>query len=95
MENQPLHAILANGDSMAQTRQNSTANTIRAMAAECRVTYVRTNSDALAHHITRLSGDDVEFDEIEQLLIALQRAGRVSRTELIQLQASYLHEAKP
>ena len=51
-------------------------------------------NDALAHHITRLSGDDVEFDEIVELLIALQKAGHVSRTELIRLQASYLREAK-
>jgi hypothetical protein len=48
----------------------------------------------LAHHITRLAGDDVELDEIEQLLIALQRSGHLSRAEMIQLQASYLREAR-
>ena len=52
-----------------------------------------TISGALAHHITRLSGDDVELDEIEQLLIALQRARHLTRTELVRLQASYLREA--
>jgi hypothetical protein len=35
----------------------------------------------LAHHITRLAEDDVELDEIEQLLIALQRSGHLSRAE--------------
>ena len=79
---------------MAARRQDSTANAIRRLAARHGVSYVRTQNDALAHHITRLSGDDVEFDEIEELLIALQKAGYVSRTELIRLQASYLREAK-
>jgi hypothetical protein len=48
----------------------------------------------LAHHITRLAGDDVELDEIEQLLIALQRSGHLSRAEMIQLQAAYLRESR-
>ncbi|MFZ2158041.1 MAG: hypothetical protein WAV72_18225 [Bradyrhizobium sp.] len=49
----------------------------------------------MAHHISRLAGDTVELDEIEQLLIGLQRAKHITRTEMIQLQARYLHEAKP
>ena len=36
-----------------------------------------------------------ELDEIEQLLIGLQRAKHITRIEMIQLQARYLHEAKP
>jgi hypothetical protein len=44
------------------------------MAMEARVVYVPTAKGLLAHYITRLT-DDVEFDEIEQLLIAPQRAG--------------------
>jgi hypothetical protein len=43
----------------------------------------------------RLAGDMVELDEIEQLLIGLQRAKHITRIEVIQLQARYLHEAKP
>jgi hypothetical protein len=35
------------------------------------------------------------LDEIEQLLIALQRAGHLSRTELVRLQANYLRETRP
>jgi hypothetical protein len=45
--------------------------------------------------MTRLAGDRVELDEVEQLLIALQRAGHLSRTEVVRLQARYLREAKP
>jgi hypothetical protein len=55
---------------------------------------VRTGNDTLADHITRLAGDDVELDEIEYLLIALQRGGYLSRSELVRLQANYLNEAK-
>jgi hypothetical protein len=64
------------------------------MAEQHRVAYVPTETDRLAHHITGLAGDHVELDEVEQMLIALQRAGHVSRTELVRLQASYLREAK-
>jgi len=45
-------------------------------------------------HITSpLTADEVVFDEIEELLIALQRAGHLSRAELVRLQARYLREA--
>jgi hypothetical protein len=37
----------------------------------------------------------VEPDEIEQLLFALQRAGHLTRVEMIRLQAKYLREARP
>ena len=80
---------------MAEMFQSVTALHIRELARKYHVHYVRTENDALAHHITRLAGDDVELDEIEQLLIALQRAGHLSRTELVRLQASYLRKAKP
>jgi hypothetical protein len=65
------------------------------MAQEHQVAYSRTEHDLLAQHITRLAGDDVQLDEIEQLLIALQRDGHLTRAEMIQLQANYLREARP
>jgi hypothetical protein len=76
-------------------RENSTvAAQIRKLAREHHVAYVRTSRDALAHHITRLAGDDVQLDEIEQLLIALQRSGHLSRIEMVKLQAAYLRESR-
>lgn len=80
---------------MTDQTETATAARIRKMAREHHVAYVQTSRDALAHHITRLAGDDVQLDEIEQLLIALQRSGHLSRTEMVQLQAAYLREAKP
>ena len=76
---------------MSEARhQTDTEATIRALAERYQVRYVPTEADVLAHHITRLSGDDVVFDDTELLLIALQRAGHLSRTDAVLLQADYL-----
>jgi hypothetical protein len=80
---------------VSEPTESATATRIRTMAREHHVTYVRSPRDTAAHHITRLAGDHVEFDEVEQLLIALQRSGYLSRTEMVQLQAAYLRESKP
>jgi hypothetical protein len=74
---------------------STTATHIRKMARKFHVAYAGTRTDMLARHITRLAGDDVELDEIEKLLIALQRAGHLTRAEVVRLQARYLREAKP
>jgi hypothetical protein len=73
---------------------SSTAVLIRDLAAKHHVSYVATHSDMLAGHITRLSSDNVRLDDVEYLLIALQRAGHITRDQLVRLQAQYLREAK-
>jgi len=73
---------------------SSTAALIRDMAAKHNVAYVPTRSDLLANDITRLSSDNVRLDEVECMLIALQRAGHIDRNEVIHLQARYLREVK-
>jgi predicted LPLAT superfamily acyltransferase len=85
---------LREGEFMSARRHSSTAAIIRRMAEQHHVAYAQTEKDELARHMTRLAGDDVELDEVEQMLIALQRAGHLSRVELVRLQASYLREAK-
>ena len=75
--------------------QSSTADYIRGLAAQHHVTYVQTHSDQLAMHMTRLADDAIQPDEIECMLFALQRAGHLSRRELVRLQVEYLREAKP
>jgi hypothetical protein len=80
---------------MSSRPQTTVAAAIRQMAEEHHVAYAGTKNDALARHIARLAGDDVELDEVERLLIALQRAGHLSRADAVRLQASYLREAKP
>ena len=74
-------------------RQSATAVAIREMARQHNVHYVGTESDVFAHHMTRLAGDTVILDDVEQTLLALQRAGHLSRRDVVRLQASYLREA--
>jgi hypothetical protein len=69
------------------------ADNIRALAARHGVSYTQTATDVWANHVTRISGDDVALDEIELLLVALQRAGHLSRPEALRLQVTYLREA--
>ena len=77
-------------------RQHPTATYIRELAAKHGVAYRMTKGDALAADLSRLADNEpVDFDEVEQMLIALQRAGHLDRTELVRLQAKYLNEAKP
>lgn len=80
---------------MTERAEKAVASRIRKMALKHRVVYVRAPHDGLAHDITRLAGDDVQLDEVEQLLIALQRSGHLSRIEMVKLQAAYLREASP
>ena len=72
---------------------SATARVIQNLAEQNHVTYHLTDSDQLAHHMTRLTGDVVEIDPIEQLLIGLQRAGHIDRTLMVRLQARYLRES--
>ena len=71
-----------------------TAGEILSLAERHGVAYTPTANDAWAHDVTHLADDDVTLDEIELLLIELQRAGHLSRPEALKLQVNYLREAK-
>ena len=71
------------------------AAAIRALAERHRIAYVETATDLLGHHITRLAGDDVDLDDTQRLLIALERAGTISGRDAVRLHAAYLNEARP
>lgn len=73
----------------------STEACIRELALRHHVVFVPTKLDAFAQEVTRLAADHVQLDEVECLLVGLQRAGHLSRPELVHLQAKYLREAKP
>ncbi len=79
---------------MHGTHKNDEATAIRALADQHKVAYAATATDSWANHVTRLAGDDVVLDEIELLLVALQRAGHLSRPEALGLQVKYLRELK-
>jgi hypothetical protein len=71
-----------------------TAAAILTMAQQHGIAYAPTANDVWAHDVTRLADDDVTLDEIELLLLELQRAGHLSRPEALRLQANYLREAR-
>lgn len=62
------------------------------LAQQHGITYVRTPYDELAEAITRLSDDDIEMDDVELLLIALERAGVVPSANILPLHYGYLKE---
>lgn len=67
---------------------------ILALAKQHGISYRQTEDDVWAQDATRLADDYVALDEIELLLIELQRAGHLSRSEALKLQVDYLREAK-
>ena len=74
--------------------RSATAVQIEKLAERYDIVYRSTERDRFAHHVTRLAGDQVKLDPIEQMLIALQRAGRIDRAEMVRLQARYLREIR-
>lgn len=56
------------------------------------VAYVKTRLDELAEVYSRLSDDNVEMDEVELLLIALERAGVIASEQVMPLHFNYLQE---
>ncbi len=80
---------------MSLQHPTATARVIQNLARRNHIAYEPTPTDRLAHDITRLAGDEVDFDPIEQMLIALQRAGKIDRMLMVRLQARYLRESRP
>lgn len=64
------------------------------LAKQYGVSYRSTAKDVWANDVTRLADDEVLLDEIELLLIELQRTGHLSRPEALRLQVDYLREAR-
>ncbi|ABU79485.1 hypothetical protein CSSP291_19830 [Cronobacter sakazakii SP291] len=48
----------------------------------------------MATAITRLAGDTVVLDNVEQLLVNLKRKGVLTKAESLSLQADYLEEKR-
>jgi Ran GTPase-activating protein (RanGAP) involved in mRNA processing and transport len=68
------------------------AEFIRGLAKQHNVVYLKTSYDDLAEAITRLSDDDVVMDEVENLIIALERAGILPSEQVVPLHVNYLRE---
>lgn len=78
-----------------ETKTESADNEIRKLARMHGVTSNRDSVSCMAVAITRLAGDTVILDEIEQMLVNLKKKGVLNKSEIIALQGRYLRERRP
>jgi hypothetical protein len=79
---------------MTQTATASLANEVRKLAKAHKVTAELDGMSRMAVTITRLAGDIVELDGVEQLLVNLKKKGVLSKSETLSLQGRYLQEKR-
>lgn len=70
------------------------AKYVSTLAKKHNITYSVNPMDTWAQTVTRLAGDVVKPDHIEDLIIALKRAGKISKKEVAALTVNYLRETK-
>ncbi|WP_413737547.1 hypothetical protein ACL2XP_05450 [Sodalis sp. RH21] len=79
---------------MTKTAVVSVATQVRRLAKSHNVTAERDGMGRMAVAITRMAGDVVELDNVEQLLVNLKRKGVLSKSEILTLQGGYLQEKR-
>ncbi|WP_030137783.1 hypothetical protein [Pseudomonas fluorescens] len=79
---------------MNQAAPASVATQVRKLAKAHNVTAELDGMSRMAASITRLAGDIVELDGIEQLLVNLKRRGVLSKSEILMLQGENLQEKR-
>lgn len=79
---------------MSKTAAVSVASEVRKLAKDHKVTAERDGMSRMAVTITRLAGDVVELDGVEQLLVNLKRKGVLNKSEILALQGRYLQEKR-
>ncbi|MGI2036360.1 hypothetical protein ACRQ1B_28695 [Rhizobium panacihumi] len=77
------HAIRTNNEATPE-------ETIRAIARQHGIVAERTATDELADTITGLAGDEVVHDEIEDLVVTMQRKGVITADKATSLYGDYL-----
>lgn len=70
------------------------ARFVRDLARRYDVVYAPTAMDRWAETVTRLAGDEVRTGEVQNLLVALKRAGKVSAEDMATLLINHLRERK-
>ena len=65
---------------------------VLALANRHNVSYIYSSIDQFADSVTSLAGDDVKHDRVEDLLVALKRAGKLSMQQVALLSVNYLRE---
>lgn len=69
-------------------------NYVRWLAGVHGVRYVPTVADHWAETVTRLAGDEVRSGPVQDLLVALKRAGKLTKEDMARLLVTYLRERK-
>lgn len=69
-------------------------NYVRWLAGVHGVRYVPTAADQWAETVTRLAGDEVRSGPVQDLLVALKRAGKLTKDDMARLLVNYLRERK-
>ncbi|MEI2627863.1 hypothetical protein [Erwinia aphidicola] len=77
-----------------RTSEISVANRVRRLAQSHNVTAEPDDISRMAVAITRLAGDEVQLDNIQQLLVNLKRKGVLSKSEALTIQGEYLQEKR-
>ena len=67
---------------------------VRGLAAFHGVRYMPTAADQWAETVTRMAGDDVRSGPVQDLLVALKRAGKLTKDDMATLLVNYLRERK-
>jgi hypothetical protein len=80
--------------SVMKKRKGSVATEIQRLAQANGVTAERDGLSWMAVTITRLAGDSVSLDSVEQMLINLKRKGALSKPQAFDLQRRYVIEKR-
>ena len=70
------------------------AQFVRALARVSQVKFIRTRLDEWAETVTQLAGDDIRSGPVQDLLVALKRAGVISSDDMTALLINFLRERK-
>jgi hypothetical protein len=70
------------------------ARFVEDLARRYKVIYTNNPMDQWAEAVTRLAGDEVNSDSTEDLLVALKRAGKLSKKDVVTLAVNYFRERK-
>ncbi len=70
------------------------ARYVAELAHYYKISYCYNTMDQWADAVTRLAGDEVVNDTVEDLLVALKRAGKITKQEVAILSVNYLREQK-
>ncbi len=79
---------------MATFPTSGVGDYVRQLAGFHGVQYVPTAADQWTETVTRLAGDEVRSGPVQDLLVALKRAGKLTKDDMARLLVNYLRERK-